>query len=80
MAQVAEGPPSPGDSSEIITMFRAIGCRKAGAGGGDEAEDIVVHEVLVAEIDGWLADRSREGVLIDPLVYAGLYFCRKEKG
>ncbi len=70
----AAGPPSAGLSSEVITFFRAHGLRRTGPGGGDAHENIVVHEVAFAEVDAWLAERAREGILVDPKVYAGLYF------
>jgi ADP-ribose pyrophosphatase len=70
------GPASSGAISEIVTLFRATGLRKAGAGGGVAHEAITVHEVPLNEVRGWLADKARSGVLVDPKVYAGLYFLR----
>lgn len=71
------GPPSAGLSSEVITFFRATGLSrsdKPGAGLGDGDEDITLHKVPVGCVSQWLADRAREGILIDPKVYVGLYF------
>jgi ADP-ribose pyrophosphatase len=70
---LAVGPPSAGLSAEIVTFLRADGLRRVGPGGGDPSEAITVHEVALAAVDRWLAGRAREGVLIDPKVYAGLY-------
>jgi ADP-ribose pyrophosphatase len=68
------GPACSGITSERVTLFRATGLRRAGKGGGIAHEDITVHEVPLAEIHSWLDAKSKAGVLIDPKVYAGLYF------
>lgn len=71
------GPPSAGLSSEVLTFFRAEGLTKIEAGGGDESEDIQIHEVPLDQVVGWLNDRVRtEGVCIDPKIFAGLYFVK----
>ena len=72
MTPLAEGPPSAGISSEVVTFFRAGGLRRTGAGGGDGTETIALHEVDLSRIDEWLRERSREDVLVDPKVHAGL--------
>ncbi len=72
--QVAEGPPSAGASDEYMTVFRATELRKVDAGGGDEHEDIIVHEVPLTDVEPWLAAQQRRGCVIDLKVYAGLYF------
>jgi ADP-ribose pyrophosphatase len=43
-------------------------------GGGDETEDIVVHEVPVADVPRWLVQKMAEGYSVDPKMFAGLYF------
>lgn len=68
------GPSSTGLTSEVVTLFRATRLRKTGAGGGVGHEEIVVHEVPLNEVDQWLAEKTRAGALVDPKVYAGLYF------
>jgi ADP-ribose pyrophosphatase len=73
---VFTGPSSAGLTDEIVTIFVATGLTRVGAGGGVEGESIVVHEIPLAEIDRWLADRARQGYLIDVRVYTGLYFLR----
>jgi transposase len=42
-------------------------------------EDITVHEVSLSDIDSWLAAKAKAGVLIDPKIYAGLYFISRNK-
>jgi ADP-ribose pyrophosphatase len=73
MTALAAGPPSVGVTSEVVTFFRASGLRKTGAGGGDGSESIVVHEVDLDSVDAWLGERMRQGALVDPKVFAGLY-------
>jgi ADP-ribose pyrophosphatase len=70
------GPTSPGQNAEVIAIVLADGLRRVGPGGGTAREQIRFHEVPLAEIDGWLSDREREGRLIDPKVYSVLYFIR----
>ncbi|MBI3932626.1 MAG: NUDIX hydrolase [Acidobacteria bacterium] len=71
---LAAGPPSAGLTSEVVTFFRARGLRRVAAGGGDAVEQIVVHEVPLDGIDAWLRSKRAGGLLVDPKVYAGLYF------
>ena len=73
---LCEGPPSAGLTSEIQTLLRATGLRKTGAGGGDETEDITVHTIALNVLDDWLGEAAQRGCLIDPKIYAGLYFLR----
>jgi ADP-ribose pyrophosphatase len=68
------GPASSGMTSERVTLFRASGLRRAGKGGGVAHEDIVVHEVPLVDATSWLKAKAGTGVLIDPKVYAGLFF------
>ncbi|GLQ97045.1 NUDIX hydrolase [Dyella mobilis] len=69
-----EGPTSSGMSSEIIAFVLAHDLVKVGDGGGDENENIVVHEVPRKEAAKWLLARRAEGYSIDPKLFAGLWF------
>ena len=71
------GPPSAGVTSEVVTFFRAQALRRVGPGGGDAHEQITVHEIPLAEVEAWLEERARAGALVDPKVYAGLYFASR---
>ena len=74
---LAPAPLSAGLSSEVVTLFGARDLIRVGDGGGDASEDIMVHRIPLAEVEAWLAGRSREpGVLVDPKVYAALWFAR----
>ena len=69
------GPPSPGASCELVTFYLATALRKVHAGGGDHTEDITVHAIKLDAVADWIEQARRErGVLVDPKVYAGLYF------
>jgi len=49
----------PPPSSSLITYFRARGLKKVHAGGGDENEEIIVHEVPLASADAWWRPNAR---------------------
>lgn len=72
MKFLAEGPSSSGMSSEMYSFFEAQGLTRRHAGGGDESEDILVHEVPLAGLRAWLERENQRGALIDPRIYAGL--------
>ncbi len=74
MKRLTHGPPSAGLSNELVTFYRATGLKKVAPGGGDASEDIVTHEAPLSRIDAWLKRQVAEGKLIDPKVFAGLYF------
>ena len=77
IAVLTTGPSSSGITSELVTLVRATGLRRVHAGGGVAHENITVHEVPLAEVDVWLAAKAKAEFLIDPKIYAGLYFVRK---
>jgi ADP-ribose pyrophosphatase len=74
MTLLTAGPPSAGTTSEVITLFRADGLRRAGDGGGDHTESITVHAVPLPEVPAWLEARRQAGALIDQRIYTGLWF------
>lgn len=69
MELLAWGPPSAGMTDEIMHLFKATGLQKVSDGGGDEHEQIVVHEVLIDNIREFLADQVRKGLLVDLKIY-----------
>ncbi len=75
---LAEGPSSVGISTEVVTFFRATGLARVGPGGGDDTEDITVHVVPVAGVSAFLAEKAAAGALVDPKVFAALYFLTTE--
>lgn len=74
MRRLVTGPTSPGVSSEVVTMLWAEGLERVGTGGGVAGERIVVHEIEVERVEGWIAERAAAGTLVDPKVFVGLYF------
>lgn len=73
------GPSSSGLTSELVTLFRATGLKKVSAGGGVAHEKIIVHEVPLTEVTAWLEAKVQAGFMIEPKVYAGLYFLTKNQ-
>lgn len=74
MKFIMEGPVSSGMSSQQIAFYHASKLKKVSAGGGDETENIIVHEVPLKSAARWLKQMERKGKLVDPKVFAGLYF------
>jgi len=73
------GPACSGLTSEVVTLFLATGLRRVGAGGGVAHEDITVHEVPLRDVHDWLDAKAKAAVMVDPKVYAGLYFLEKKR-
>jgi len=71
---LAATPTSPGLSSEVVHLYRASNLTRIGSGGGDETENLLVHEVPLPAIESWLQQRAAQGSLIDLKVYAALHF------
>jgi ADP-ribose pyrophosphatase len=78
VAFIHRGPSSSGMSTEMIAFVRAHNLHKVSAGGGDETENIIVHEVPRREAGAWLFARAAEGYSIDPKLFAGLWFVEHE--
>ena len=79
METLTHGPASSGLTSETVTLFLATKLRRVGKGGGVAHEEITVHEVPLNEVHEWLKAKAKAGVLVDPKVYAGLYFIGRGK-
>ncbi len=67
-------PSTPGMSDEIVTIFFAGGLERVGAGGGNGDENITVHIVPLDSATRWLEARIAEGIMVDPKIYAGLFW------
>jgi ADP-ribose pyrophosphatase len=76
MERLTEGPTSAGLTSELIMLVRARDLTKVGEPQGDGDEHITVHEVPLTEVDAWLQAKVAARVLVDPKVYAALYFVK----
>jgi ADP-ribose pyrophosphatase len=71
------GPTSSGMSNERIAFVRATGLTRVGPGGGDDSEDIVVHEIPRAEAPAWLVRKRDEGYELDLKLWAGLWMLER---
>src|SRR5690606_7491865 len=55
------GPLSAGMTSEVVTFFLATDLERVGEGGGEDSENITVHEIPFDEAPHWLARQSESG-------------------
>jgi ADP-ribose pyrophosphatase len=74
MVLLATGPTTAGLTNEQVTLYHARRLRRIHDGGGDAAEQIVVHRVPLSDVPRWLDQQRQSGKLIDVKIYAGLYF------
>jgi len=72
--RLGRGPISAGLTDELLTFFHAEDLVQVGPGGGDVSEDIQVHRIPENDVHTWLMRQQAAGVLVDPKVYAGLYW------
>jgi len=71
---LTSGPPSPGLTNEQVTFALAQDLEKLGPGGGIDGEEIQVMEVELGEVENFLRDYQAKGGVVDPKIFAGLYF------
>lgn len=77
MEILAQGPVTSGLTNEQICFLWAGGLEKIEAGGGDEHEDILVHEVPIQEVEPWLKAQETRAIA-DPKIFTGMYFAMKK--
>ena len=77
---LTRSPSSGGMTSEVVSFVYARNLRRVGQGGGVDGEDIKVHVVPVADVRRWLGEREKEGCLIDPKIFTGLYLIANGTG
>jgi ADP-ribose pyrophosphatase len=75
--RLSAGPPSAGLSTEVVTLMRARGLERRGNGGGAGDERITVHAIPLPDAPAWLHAREAAGTLVDPKVWAGLWFATR---
>jgi ADP-ribose pyrophosphatase len=80
MEVLTTGPATSGLASELVTLLLASGLKRMHDGGGVAHENITVHQVPLAEVHEWLARQAAAGLLVEPKVYAGLYFLGRRLG
>lgn len=76
LKKLLTSPSTPGMADEMITIFFASGLERVGPGGGDGNEDITVHHVPLDSAVDWLEARMAEGIMLDPKIYAGLFWAQ----
>ncbi|MDP3723944.1 MAG: NUDIX hydrolase [Candidatus Omnitrophota bacterium] len=76
---LAGGPTSAGLTNELVWLVQAVGLTKRSVGGGEGYERITVHEVPLGNVEAWLRRMEAQGKLVDPKVYAGLYFLKQRR-
>lgn len=75
--ELATGPTTAGLADEIVSFMLASDLERQHDGGGDEHEEIIVHEVPLAGIIEHLNAFAARGLLVDTKIFAGLYFIGK---
>jgi ADP-ribose pyrophosphatase len=75
---LTSGPVACGMTSELLYLYRVRGLTRVHHGGGVDGEDITVHVVPLDQAAEWLARQGREGKLVEPRVYAGLWFAGRD--
>jgi ADP-ribose pyrophosphatase len=75
---VASTATSPGMANEMVHFVLAWNLNRVGPGGGIDNENIVVHEVPIADARPWLREQERKGLVIASKVFAGLYFANEK--
>ncbi len=68
--ELGGGYSSPGLTNESIVIYLAQGLEKRGAGGGDDSEEITIHEVALSTLPHWF---NEMGYPADLKLMAALY-------
>jgi ADP-ribose pyrophosphatase len=77
---VASTATSPGMANELVHIVLAWNLERVAPGGGIDNEAIVVHEIPLDKVRGWLRDQEQKGLIIAAKVFAGLYFADERWG
>ncbi len=77
--RLLSGPVAAGMSAEMLHLVRIHDLTRVHAGGGVDDEDITVHLAPLDGIDDWIARKRDQGLLIEPRIYAGLYFLLRDR-
>ena len=80
MEILCAGPVSAGMTSETVHFVWAGTVARVGPGGGDETEDIIVHEVAIDELSPWLDSKIQSGTQVDPKLFVGVHFALQRLG
>ncbi|NOR20334.1 MAG: NUDIX domain-containing protein [Xanthomonadales bacterium] len=79
LEELITSPSTAGMADEIITIYYASGLERIGPGGGEGNENITVHHVPLESAVEWLDKRQKEGMMLDPKIYAGLFWAGQRR-
>jgi ADP-ribose pyrophosphatase len=79
LEELLTSPSTPGMADEMVTIYFAHGLERVGSGGGDGNEDITVRHVPLDGAVEWLEARMAEGIMLDPKIYAGLFWANSRR-
>ena len=79
LEELLTSPSTPGMADEMITIYFAHGLERVGPGGGDGNEDITVQHVPLDSAVNWLEAHMAEGIMLDPKIYAGLFWANARR-
>ena len=74
--QLATVASSAGLTDEKIVVFLATALTKSGDGGGDESEDITIHEISLDQVDHWLTEQAKSHRDVDSRVFSALHLAK----
>ncbi len=77
MELLTEGATSAGLTSECMKLVMALGVHHVGEQELDGDEQITVHAIPIGQVEAFLREREQAGQLVDPKVYAALYFAMR---
>ena len=80
LSLILSGPTSAGLTDEMVHIFRATGLIQTGSGGGVEGEAIRVHQIPLSKLNKWLTQQVNQGRLLDPKIYAALFWLQTSSG
>ncbi len=72
--ELITSPSTAGMADELVTIYYASGLERIGPGGGVDNENITVHLVPLENAVEWLDERQKEDIMLDPKIYAGLFW------
>jgi ADP-ribose pyrophosphatase len=75
---LAEGPISTGASTEALRAYLCTELERVGKNGGDDNEIIEVIEVPLHDVQEYLRDRQKQGVLVDLKVFGLVELARRQ--
>jgi len=76
LSYLATATTSSGLCTEEVSLYRALGMKRIGPGGGVDGENITVRRIPLREVHDWLAQRHRAGCVVDMKIYAALSFAQ----